>query len=234
MRRSLGCAVAALAAIALSAPPAQAQTTGQDSAIGEGSSGDDIFPAFNFSATSGPNGENPAGSVSVDLLGGIHATGPVTCLSVSGNQATIGFTYRDFATILQVVLHVEDLGSAGSGLDIIDLHAFEPSQRSPTDCSPIPATLQRPVKSGDIRVRDAPVLPSSKDQCKNGGWQSFGTAFDNQGDCVRYVIHHARLACTFERVARGVPAFRSKYGRGPYRLFAWARCLESWIRGEQR
>ena len=32
-----------------------------------------------------------------------------------------------------------------------------------------------------------PPLPTSKDQCKNGGWQSFGTLFKNQGDCVSFV-----------------------------------------------
>jgi hypothetical protein len=31
-----------------------------------------------------------------------------------------------------------------------------------------------------------PLLPTSKDQCKNGGWQSFGV-FKNQGDCVSFV-----------------------------------------------
>jgi titin len=30
------------------------------------------------------------------------------------------------------------------------------------------------------------LLPTSKDQCKDGGWQSFGV-FKNQGDCVSYV-----------------------------------------------
>jgi hypothetical protein len=34
-----------------------------------------------------------------------------------------------------------------------------------------------------------PVLisPTSKDQCKNGGWQSIGTLFKNQGDCLSFV-----------------------------------------------
>jgi hypothetical protein len=31
-----------------------------------------------------------------------------------------------------------------------------------------------------------PLLPTSKDQCKNGGWRSFGV-FKNQGDCVSFV-----------------------------------------------
>ena len=30
--------------------------------------------------------------------------------------------------------------------------------------------------------------PASKDECKDGGWQSFNDpAFKNQGDCVSYV-----------------------------------------------
>ena len=33
--------------------------------------------------------------------------------------------------------------------------------------------------------------PTSKDQCKNGGWQTFNNpTFRNQGDCVSYVNQH--------------------------------------------
>ncbi len=31
-----------------------------------------------------------------------------------------------------------------------------------------------------------PPLPTTKDQCKKGGWQSFGV-FKNEGDCVSFV-----------------------------------------------
>jgi hypothetical protein len=30
-------------------------------------------------------------------------------------------------------------------------------------------------------------IPTSKDQCKNGGWKNFGTMFKNQGQCVKFV-----------------------------------------------
>ena len=33
----------------------------------------------------------------------------------------------------------------------------------------------------------APVLPMTSDQCKNGGWQTFGV-FTNQGDCVSSIV----------------------------------------------
>jgi hypothetical protein len=40
-------------------------------------------------------------------------------------------------------------------------------------------------------VRDAPTLPSTKEQCKNGGWRTFGV-FKNQGDCVSFVATDRR------------------------------------------
>lgn len=33
----------------------------------------------------------------------------------------------------------------------------------------------------------APPLPTSKQQCKHGGWKSFGTTFKNQGQCVSFL-----------------------------------------------
>ena len=32
-----------------------------------------------------------------------------------------------------------------------------------------------------------PPPPTRKNQCKHGGWKSFGTMFKNQGDCVSYL-----------------------------------------------
>jgi len=35
----------------------------------------------------------------------------------------------------------------------------------------------------------APSGPTSKDQCKNGGWRNFSVPrrFKNQGDCIQFV-----------------------------------------------
>ena len=35
------------------------------------------------------------------------------------------------------------------------------------------------------------VVPTSKEQCKNGGWRTF-PGFRNQGDCVAFVATHGR------------------------------------------
>ena len=42
-------------------------------------------------------------------------------------------------------------------------------------------------------VTEVPLVgpPTSKDQCKQGGWQTFNNpSFKNQGQCVAYVNHH--------------------------------------------
>jgi hypothetical protein len=40
---------------------------------------------------------------------------------------------------------------------------------------------------GNISATLSPALPTTKDDCKDGGWQSFFGAFKNQGDCVSFV-----------------------------------------------
>jgi hypothetical protein len=35
-------------------------------------------------------------------------------------------------------------------------------------------------------VTDTQPFPTTKDQCKNGGWKTYG-AFRNQGHCVSFV-----------------------------------------------
>jgi hypothetical protein len=38
-----------------------------------------------------------------------------------------------------------------------------------------------------VRILGVLALPTNKDQCKNGGWQTFSGQFKNQGDCVSFV-----------------------------------------------
>jgi hypothetical protein len=56
-----------------------------------------------------------------------------------------------------------------------------------TDCSSGVSGAVSRVSSGDVTVRDAPAVPATKHQCKNGGWKTYGTAFKNQGQCVAFV-----------------------------------------------
>lgn len=44
--------------------------------------------------------------------------------------------------------------------------------------------------AGVALATDGPdgTMPTSKEQCKKGGWKDFG--FKNQGECVSWVTHH--------------------------------------------
>jgi hypothetical protein len=167
---------------------------------------------FVFNARSGPSGENPSGTVEwadrVQLYGG-----PVTCLTVTGNRATIGFENQhdlseDFKGGL---IFLEDNGTPGVGKDLIvgDGLLADP----PTVCPPntVIYNFLQTVTSGELIVNDAPALPTSKNQCKNGGWGNYGTAFTNQGQCVAFVV---RRGC---RVQRGTITYRDPYCANPVR-----------------
>jgi hypothetical protein len=150
------------------------------------------FPFFfgSFNAVSDAGGANPSGQVSYFLgagpTSGKNVSATVVCLSVSGSAAVIGFqgtSVRGLELPVPVVgeLVVADNGPADSLLDTVGL-----SERATgaADCAaPGPASVE-PV-TGDVIVH-SPAVPTSKDQCKDGGWQAFGV-FRNQGDCVSFV-----------------------------------------------
>ena len=55
------------------------------------------------------------------------------------------------------------------------------------DCAAPGVTPQLIPTVGDFRVTDAPSVPTTKDQCKDGGWTRYGARFKNQGRCVAFV-----------------------------------------------
>jgi hypothetical protein len=44
----------------------------------------------------------------------------------------------------------------------------------------------------DVRIQSVRLLPTTKEECKNGGWRSFGSTFKNQGDCISFVATNGR------------------------------------------
>jgi hypothetical protein len=64
----------------------------------------------------------------------------------------------------------------------------------PTVCPPntFVYNFLQTVTSGELTVHDAPALPTSKDQCKDGGWRKYGTTFKSQGQCVAFVVRGAK------------------------------------------
>ena len=103
--------------------------------------------------------------------------GPVTCLAVSGNIATLNFESQFLGQI--VTLQVVD--------DNPDTISFHVLGRAASDCSAPPPVNINPLSSGDITVVDAQPPPTTKAQCMNGGWQQLG--FANQGQCIAFVNH---------------------------------------------
>jgi hypothetical protein len=171
---------AVVATLLVAAGVSNAQAPAGDSVTGSGTAS--VF-SFVLDARSGPSGENPTGRAEVSLttVPSVFARGPVTCLAVQGNRAVIGIA--------------NEPGSVGAGTlievtDDPDTLVFTVTAAPPTTCSDVDGEPS-PVESGDITIVDAPPLPTTKDQCRNGGWKSFGV-FKNQGDCISFVATGGR------------------------------------------
>jgi hypothetical protein len=149
----------------------------QDSVTGSGFAG----PAFCggdgqvvMNARSGPNGENPTGEARCGEL----FFGPVTCLSVTGNVALLITGSRSLGPI---GVRVTDRGTGIADI----LEAFPTALAEGGGCpTPLSGYIPLPF-TGDLVVIDAPPAPTSKDQCRNGGYIGYG--FMNQGQCVAFV-----------------------------------------------
>jgi hypothetical protein len=155
----------------------------------------------------------------------------VTCVSVKGLVATVGVRL-DRALPSGESAGVIDVLDYSSSTTVVrpDLATFTPRLTVPTQCPfPVVATGFGEVSNGDFSVTAAPPVPTSKDQCKNGGWRQFG--FKNQGACIAFLIHKAIKACAFEQAAIGRSSFRSKYGGGRFDLFAMLRCVARQVDG---
>jgi hypothetical protein len=145
--------------------PTQDSVRGSGVALFCGSDGQVVI-----NAQSGPSGENPTGEMRCGELFG----GPVTCLSVTGNVALLITGSRLFGP---VAVRVTDNGTS----DRLEAAPVAPGHGCPT---PVPFYSNFPF-TGDLVVVDAPPSPTSKDQCKNGGYAQYG--FTNHGQCVAFV-----------------------------------------------
>ena len=184
MKRTISLTTCWLAVIACIPFTANAQPPGGDSATGTG--GTASYTDFAFDVTGGPSGENPTGSFVLDIPGLFHGeASSISCLAVTSNVATFAGTQIPNAFgFTHFKATVVDNGPAGSGLDTFATNGYF----APQDCSTaeLGAFGTQALVSGDVVVVDAPPLPTNKDQCKDGGWKTFGV-FENQGDCVSFV-----------------------------------------------
>jgi hypothetical protein len=201
MQRLLPAIAVAVGALILPGA-AGAQAPAQDSVIGGLTDNFSGVRNVHIDARSGPAGEQATGTVGWHVGGGL---GPdwdatVTCLSVNGQSAIIGFTgdFRFFGETTPVagLVRVLDGGGPDSRQDTFEWadtagQPGGPPIPGPTDCSAFPSGFNPGFgvavnEFGDLVVTDARALPTTKAQCKNGGWQTYGV-FKNQGDCVSFV-----------------------------------------------
>jgi hypothetical protein len=104
----------------------------------------------------------------------------------------LNYGYPSWVTGTTAIAVVEDNGPpTGDGrlVDRVGVTPFLSSMTPITTCPSSMATgvaLQQEGLYGDFVVSDAKSLPTTKDQCKNGGWRSYNV-FKNQGDCVSFV-----------------------------------------------
>src|SRR4051794_19398240 len=98
MRRGMLFAAVVVGVGAVLALPgfAAAQAPTQDSVVASGTPTAGAYTVFTIDATSGPSGENPTGQVSFDVASAFTVSGPVTCLAVSGNAATVNIQDSTF------------------------------------------------------------------------------------------------------------------------------------------
>jgi hypothetical protein len=171
-------------------PPPQLDTATATGSIGSVGSVGSVFN-IQVDAHSGPSGENPGGLASMDTIVQIQVgsvtrdvdvriSGSVTCLNVTGNTAVIKIDATEPFPLGVVEIDLVDNGGSGSDLFGV-LRPLPPS--SPTDCSAGTATAV-PL-DGRAVVFDAKPLPTTKEQCMNGGWKQIG--FANQGLCLAFV-----------------------------------------------
>jgi hypothetical protein len=127
--------------------------------------------SFSFFAHGGPSGEQASGVARWELtlpFGGAQGGGSVTCLNVQGSGAIIGTFENGTATFFSVSVPDRSVGFG----------AFQ-TTTAPTVC---PSALTgpftqffapRPMSFFLVTVVDSPPLPTTKDQCQDGGWRNF-------------------------------------------------------------
>ena len=143
---------------------------------------------WTFDVSSEPSGESPSGTIQGDGVL-LDFDLQVTCLQVTGNRAVIGGGQIASGLTVQVYFVVVD--EPGDVQDRILERLFVNDPLTPATCAEFDAqtagTTPPPANFGSIVVTDAQPFPTSKDQCKNGGWRNYGSRFKNQGACVSFV-----------------------------------------------
>jgi hypothetical protein len=137
-----------------------------------------------YSVPNGPHGEvyptnlNPATDGLRNLTGRVNGDGTVTIWAIT---STVSLNVDQGADPNQLVMITDNLANTTS-----------------TGAAQETFKVLRTARFGEVLrgVSFTPAVPSTKDDCKDGGWselvRSDGTPFKNQGACVSYVERNDR------------------------------------------
>ena len=122
-------------------------------------------------AQSGARGENPTGTVSFSFFG-FDFPRTVTCLRVEGNRAMLEID-RPGPLGPPRTFSLED-GPVDRWANLVSV----------SGCT-LPFVDPNEVGDGFVEIHDAPSVPQTNDDCKDGSWQYYG--FKSRGQCVAFV-----------------------------------------------
>jgi hypothetical protein len=131
---------------------AEALVLRENAVIGTGALPDLSINEISVDARTDPSGAHPRGFVSMLVRGGTRVRGPVTCVSIDGNRAIVGFD----DTVSGLGPHtVEIVDNEGTGAPDTFF-----GDRVPTDCTDDPVLgLGGELGQGDLTVLSKAVVP---------------------------------------------------------------------------
>jgi hypothetical protein len=115
---------------------------------------------------------------SIDLKPG--AANDVVNIYIDGVLTKTGTTWEDY--------YRYDPEQIGNSNKVPTIKTLEFREGGTQGVDNVPANAGQGFLVDGVSLASSTPAPSSKDQCKDGGWKSFSTpSFKNQGDCVQFV-----------------------------------------------
>ena len=103
---------------------------------------------------------------------------------------TVQGPFANLPGILGFSLRIVDNG--GSGRDVFQYWPADPEFPDPINCKLGALDWFGGALIGRAVVSDAPALPTTRRQCRHGGWLRYG--FRSKRQCLRFVKHHRQRA----------------------------------------
>ena len=150
-----------------------------------------MVPAGNWNVTSWSTDASAAGGSMSLMVFRPTTAGSYTVVGESPVESLTASSLNTFTLASPIAVQGGDLvgafwaggaGCGGSGAGVL-VGDFGGPRTINTTVTP---TQSNPAFVLDISATLTPALPSTKDNCKSGGWPDFGV-FKNQGDCVSFV-----------------------------------------------